>query len=102
MKEKEFYRSVLNKTLMSKTEAKERIDALTHSASAAERKHIRISRRAVIAIVVAASLLIVSSAAAATSIFAREGYIPGRYIQKDADQRLLVHKSSLTCIKYDV
>ncbi len=87
MKEKEFYRSVLNKTLMSKTEAKERIDALTHSASAAERKHIRISRRAVIAIVVAASLLIVSSAAAATSIFAREGYIPGRYIQKDADQR---------------
>ena len=87
MKEKEFYRSVLKQTLMNKTEAKERIDALTCSASSVERKRVHLSRRAVIAIVVAASLLIVGSAAAATSIFAREGYIPGRYIQKDPNER---------------
>ncbi len=87
MKEKEFYRSVLKQTLMNKTEAKERIDAQMRPAPAAERKHVHLSRRAVIAIVVAASLLIVGSAAAATSIFAREGYVPGRYIQKDPNER---------------
>ena len=87
MKEKEFYRGVLNQTLMNKTEAKARIDVQTGFAPAVERKRIHLSRRAVIAIVVAASLLIVGSAAAATSIFAREGYIPGRYIQKDPNER---------------
>ena len=87
MKEKEFYRSVLKQTLMNKTEAKERIDTQTGFAPSVERKRVHLSRRAVIAIAIAASLLIVGSAAAATSIFAREGYIPGRYIQKDPEQR---------------
>ncbi|MBR4906866.1 MAG: hypothetical protein IKZ44_08440 [Clostridia bacterium] len=87
MKEKEFYRSVLKQTLMNKTEAKDRIDAKTGFAPSVERKQLHLSRRAVIAIVVAASLLIVGSAAAATSIFAREGYVPGRYIQKDPNER---------------
>ena len=87
MKEKEFYRSVLNQTLMNKTEAKERIDTQTRFETVSEKKRIHLSRRMVIAIAIAASLLIVGSAAAATSYFAREGYIPGRYIQKDADQR---------------
>ena len=87
MKEKEFYHSVLKQTLMNKTEAKERIDTQTGFAPSAERKRVHLSRRAVIAIVVAASLLIVGSAAAATSIFARESYVPGRYIQKDPNER---------------
>ena len=87
MKEKEFYRSVLKQTLMNKTEAKERIGTQMRFAPAVERKRVHLSRRAVIAIAIAASLLIVGSAAAATSIFAREGYIPGRYIQNDPEQR---------------
>ncbi len=87
MKEKAFYHSVLKNTLLDKTNAKARIDARTRSGFTAEKKRIHISRRAVIALAVAASLLVVGSAAAATSLFSREGYVPGRYIQKDADER---------------
>jgi hypothetical protein len=87
MKEKEFYRSVLNQTLKDKTSAKRQIDVQAKSGTVADKKRIHISRRAAIAVAIAASLLIVGSAAAATSLFVRKGYIPGRYIQQDPEQR---------------